>query len=138
MNSLRVSVVGVIMFCISTAVSAQTPPMQDDHSRLKTFLFRLSAAAHIVAQAEDLAETEHCLGQGICHELNPYLARFDTPSRFAVAKFSLATGSVWLSAELFKTHPWWAIAANTGATIGYGYIAHRNAALVAAATHAPK
>jgi len=90
-------------------------------------LFRLTLASAVIAHSMDLAETMHCRGALKCTEANPWLARFSSPSGFAIAKMSIATASLWATAKLRETHRNWALAANLAQTVGFAAIAMHNA-----------
>lgn len=96
-------------------------------ARAEDRIFRASLVSAVVAHGMDLAETQHCLGAGRCRELNPWLARFDSPSGFAIAKMGVAAGSLWATAKLHETHPRWALLANLAQTAAFSAIAIRNA-----------
>ena len=69
------------------------------------WLLKLSFVVALAAHGADLASTEHCLGAGRCRELNPWLARFNTPATFGAAKMGVAGASeLWLY-ELAQEHP---------------------------------
>lgn len=63
-------------------------------------LLRISEAVAIVGHSADLAATEHCLGAGRCHELNPWLARYSNPVSFSVAKMSIASVGLWAASKI--------------------------------------
>lgn len=90
-------------------------------------VFRASLVAAVVAHSADLSETQNCLGSGRCKEANPWLARFKSPSGFAVAKMTVASLSLWGTAKLHESHPRWAIAVNVAQAVGFSVIAARNA-----------
>lgn len=90
-------------------------------------VFTLSEAAAITAHAADLGATEFCLGAKRCHELNPYLARFDDPVAFSVAKFSVVSLQLWAVRKLKDAgHPQLAAVTNFGIAAGFMGIAVRN------------
>ena len=62
--------------------------------------FRASLVAAVAAHGADLATTEWCIGRGTCHESNPWLARFDHPAAFGVAKMGTAAMTLWLTAKI--------------------------------------
>ena len=66
------------------------------------FLLKASFVFAIAGHGADLASTEHCLGAGKCREANPWLARYDSPVRFGVAKMLVAGGSEWGLYEYVK------------------------------------
>lgn len=90
-------------------------------------LFRATLVSAVVAHGMDLAETQRCLGAGRCRELNPWLARVESPSGFAIAKMGLASGTLWATAKLHELHPRLAILANVAQTVTFSWIAVRNA-----------
>ena len=67
--------------------------------------FALSEGFVVLGHSYDLATTERCLGARTCHELNPYLARFDSPLAFTTAKIPLALAQLWLVRKLHDNHP---------------------------------
>ena len=67
--------------------------------------FAVSEGFVVFGHSYDLATTERCLGAKTCHELNPYLARFDSPLAFTAAKIPLALVQLWLVRKLHDTHP---------------------------------
>lgn len=95
------------------------------------FAMRASTLSAGVAHAADTATTMYCRGQGICRESNPWLLRYDRPIPFAVAKTTLAGGTLWATAVLFdhcesvgcKAA---AVGANVGQTIAFGWVARHN------------
>ena len=84
-------------------------------------IFYLSEAVAVTGHAADLASTQHCLGAGRCHELNPLLARYDNPVAFSVAKFSVVSLQLWAVRKMRPTHPRLAILTNIA--IGSGFLA---------------
>ena len=67
--------------------------------------FAASEAFVVLGHSYDLAATEHCLGARTCHELNPWLARFDSPLAFTTAKIPVALVQLWLVRKLHDNHP---------------------------------
>lgn len=59
-----------------------------------------SEAVAVIGHSADLASTQFCLGQGRCHETNPYLLRFSNPTGFAVAKMSVASLGLWATRKI--------------------------------------
>lgn len=92
-----------------------------------TFLYKLSIAAAIAAHGADLAGTEHCLGRGVCREMNPWLARYDNPAVFGAAKMGVAAGGILAADRFAKEHPKWATVLNFTVAGAYSAIAVRNA-----------
>ena len=111
---VRLATVVIVLLCASSAHAQDA-------------LFRASLVSAVVAHSMDLAETQRCLGSGRCTEANPWLARFQSPSGFAIAKMGLASGTLWLTAKLHETHPRWALVANFAQTATFSAIAIRNA-----------
>lgn len=87
-------------------------------------LFALSEAVAVTAHASDLAATQRCLGAGRCRELNPWLARFDDPIAFSVAKFGVA--SVGLYAARKVPNRWLGAAINFGVASAFFTLAAHN------------
>lgn len=96
------------LLAVPTAVEAQT-------------IFHVSEAVAITGHAADLGATQRCVGAQRCHELNPYLGRFNDPVAFSVAKFSVVSLQLWAVRKLRPTHPKLAVVAN--AAIGSGFLA---------------
>lgn len=96
-------------------------------ARAEETAFRTTLVAAVVAHAMDLAETEHCLGAGKCTEVNPWLARFESPSGFAAAKMTVACLSLWATAKLHENHPTLAMWTNLAVASGFSAIAMHNA-----------
>ena len=88
-------------------------------------LLKLSFVFAVAGHGADLATTEYCLGKGACHELNPWLARFDNPAAFGTAKMTVAGADLVGVYDLSKNHPKLALVANfaTGAAF-FGIAAH--------------
>ena len=90
------------------------------------FLLKLTMVTSIAAHGADLASTEHCLGRGVCREMNPALARFTQPAVFGAAKMAVASLSLWGTAHLAARHPKMAVAINVAVTGGYALVAVHN------------
>lgn len=117
---MRICWLVIALLCLARSSAAQ-----------ERQLFKFSLASAVVAHSMDLAETEHCLGAGKCRELNPWLLRFQSPSGFALAKMSLATGTLWITAEVFdrcesRSCKWLAIGSNLGQALAFAAIAVHN------------
>ncbi len=107
-----------VLLVLAPAAEAQEPDVA----------FRVSLATAIVAHSMDLAETMHCRGAGVCREANPLLARFESPSGFAIGKMSIASLSLWLTAKLHEDgHRRLAYTLNVAQTVGFTWLALRNA-----------
>lgn len=89
-------------------------------------LFTVSEWAVLGSHALDAAATQHCLGSGKCHELNPWLARYNSPVRFTAAKVTVAGLQLWAVRKLRPTHPKLAILTNYAIAAGFTAIAIRN------------
>lgn len=96
----------VLFVCVAAPVHA------DDH------LLRISEAVAIVGHGADLASTQHCLGAGRCRELNPWLARYNNPVGFAVAKMGVASVGLWATSKI----PNKTLAAIVNFGIGSGFL----------------
>lgn len=89
-------------------------------------LFTLSEWTVLGAQALDAAATQRCRGAGRCHELNPWLARYDSPVRFTAAKIGVTGLQLWAVRKLRPTHPKLATLTNFAIGAGFTAIAIRN------------
>lgn len=75
--------------------------------------YTLSEWSVLSAHALDAATTQRCLGSGRCQELNPWLARYESPVAFTAAKFGLVAGQLWITRKLARDgHPTLAQAVN--------------------------
>lgn len=81
---------GFVLLCLMVAA----PAVADER------LYRLSEAVAVVGHAADLSATQRCLGSGRCHELNPWLGRYDHPVTFAVAKMSVASLGLYATSKI--------------------------------------
>lgn len=89
--------------------------------------FIASEWAVLVGHSLDAAATQRCLGAGRCRELNPWLARYDSPVRFTAAKSIIAVGQLWAMRKLKASgHPRWATVANAAIASGFTVLAIRN------------
>jgi len=89
-------------------------------------IFAASELAVVIGQAVDLSATQNCLGAGRCRELNPRLARYESPVTFAVAKFAVAGVQLWITRKLHDSHPRWATALNFGVGAAFTGLGIRN------------
>ncbi len=89
-------------------------------------LFTVSEWAVLGSHALDSAATQHCLGSGKCHELNPWLARYSSPVRFTAAKVGIAGLQLWAVRKLKPSHPKLATLTNYLIAGGFTAIAIRN------------
>jgi hypothetical protein len=90
------------------------------------FLLKLTLIASLAAHGADLASTQFCLGAGRCHEMNPALARFESPAVFGAAKMGIAGLGTFGSMKLQENHPKLAIVLNVAVTGAYSVIAYHN------------
>ncbi len=88
--------------------------------------FDLSEFAVVVGHSMDLASTQRCLGSGRCHEVNPFLLRFDQPMAFAASKFGIGGVQLWATRKLQRSHPKWASVINYSIGAGFTALAVRN------------
>lgn len=89
-------------------------------------LFTVSEWAVLSGHSLDAAATQRCLGSGRCHELNHWLARYDSPVAFTAAKMTVASLQLWAVRKLKPSHPKLAIAANYAIAASFVSIAIRN------------
>lgn len=89
-------------------------------------LLKLSFVLALAGHGADLASTEHCLGRGVCREMNPWLARFEQPAIFGAAKMGVAGAGLWATSEFAKSHPKWATVLNLTIAGAYTGIAIHN------------
>ena len=91
-----------------------------------SWLLKLSFVFAIAGHGADLATTEHCLGAQQCHELNVWLARFDQPAAFGVAKMGVAGLSEIGVYELAQNHPRLAFWTNMAIGASFSAVAIHN------------
>jgi hypothetical protein len=89
-------------------------------------LFTVSEWAVLGSHALDAAATQRCIGAGKCYELNPWLARYNSPVRFTAAKVSIAGLQLWAVRKMKPTHPKLATVTNYVIATGFTAIAIRN------------
>lgn len=90
-------------------------------------LHTVSEWAVLTGHGLDAASTQRCLGSGRCRELNPWLARVDSPVGFTAAKFGLAAAQLWATRKMKAAgHPKWATAMNFAIAGAFVAIAVRN------------
>lgn len=89
-------------------------------------VYTVSEWAVLTGHAMDLASTQRCLGAGRCTELNPLLARYESPVTFTAAKFGLAAAQLWATRRMKRTHPKIATVANFAIAAGFTALAIRN------------
>ena len=89
-------------------------------------LFTVSEWAVLGSHALDSAATQHCLGSGKCHELNPWLARYSSPVTFTAAKVGVAGLQLWAVRKLKPSHPKLATLTNYAIAAAFTSIAIRN------------
>jgi hypothetical protein len=89
-------------------------------------VYTVSEWAVLTAHSMDVASTQRCLGAGRCTELNPLLARYESPVTFTAAKFGLAAAQLWATRRMKRTHPKIATVANFAIAAAFTSIAIRN------------
>lgn len=99
-------------------------------------LFTLSEWSVLGAHAADIGSTQRCLGAGRCHELNPWLARYDSPVGFTAAKVGVAGLQLWAVRKLRPSHPRLATLTNYAIAASFTAIAIRNQSIGGVATAA--
>jgi len=92
-----------------------------------TYAYRASELAVLTGHAFDLAATQHCLSAGTCREMNPWLARYSSPTRFTAGKFGIAIVQLWATRKLREGgHPKLAIVTNFAIAGGFTALGIRN------------
>jgi hypothetical protein len=90
-------------------------------------IYTVSEWAVLTGHALDAASTQRCLGAGRCRELNPWLARANSPVGFTAAKFGLAAAQLIVTRRMKAAgHPKWAAVTNYAIAAGFVAIAVRN------------
>lgn len=89
-------------------------------------LFTVSEWAVLGSHALDAASTQRCLGTGRCREVNPWLARYESPVRFTAAKVGVASLQLWAVRKLRPSHPRMATVTNYAIAVAFSAIAVRN------------
>lgn len=107
----------LLLLCLLVSVPA--------HAQDTTF--RISMVTAMAAHGADLATTEHCLGAGLCHELNPFLLRFNQPATFGAVKMGVAALQLWGVAKIHERWPKAATTLNFVTTGIFSAIAAHNA-----------
>jgi hypothetical protein len=111
---------GLILVASCRPVSAQT------FERIYT----VSEWAVLAGHSMDIASTQRCLGSGRCRELNPWLARVNSPVGFTAAKFGLAAAQLIVTRRMKAAgHPKWAAVTNYAIAGAFVGIALRNQAV---------
>lgn len=90
MGSKVLGVVLLLAFTLSSTYS---------YAQVRTELpkyYTASEWAVFYGHAIDTATTQHCLGAGTCHELNPYLGRFKNPIGFTTAKIGIGFAQLYI------------------------------------------
>ena len=73
---------------------------------LKTRAYTASEWALLAGHALDTASTQRCIGAGVCHESNPWLARYEDPLAFTAAKFGVGFLQLWATRTIARRgHP---------------------------------
>lgn len=120
----------LVLLALVLLVSASHAHAQDTGQPTSprfNYAYRASELAVLTGHAFDLAATQHCLGAGSCRELNPWLARYSSPTTFTAAKFSLAIVQLWTTRKLREHgHPKLAITANFALAGAFAALGVRN------------
>ncbi len=88
-------------------------------------IYHISVMTAIAAHGSDLAITEHCLGAGTCHEINPWLGHWSTqPVAFGAMKMGVAAFSLWATSKIPNKTV--ATIVNFGMTAAFTGIAYHN------------
>lgn len=123
----RLLLMVLALLCVAPLAHADDSPPALDTSPRFNYAYRASELAVLTGHAFDLAATQRCLGAGSCHEMNPWLARYSSPTRFTAAKFSLALVQLWTMRKLKEHgHPKIALAANFAIAGGFTALGFRN------------
>ena len=88
--------------------------------------FVVSEWAVMGSHALDAAATQRCLGAGRCREINPWLARYDSPVGFTAAKVTVASLQLWAVRKVRPSHPKLAAVTNYAIAAAFSAIAIRN------------
>ena len=89
-------------------------------------LFTVSEWAVLGSHALDAAASQRCIGSGKCRELNPWLARYNSPVRFTAAKVGVAGLQLWAVRKLRPSHPKLATLTNYTIAAVFSALAIRN------------
>lgn len=90
-------------------------------------IYTASEWAVLAGHSMDIASTQRCLGSGRCRELNPWLARVESPVGFTAAKFGLAAAQLIVTRRMKAAgHPKWAAVTNYAIAAGFVGLAMRN------------
>ena len=114
-----------VLACLASApfAHAQAPVASPRFA----YAYRASELAVLTGHAFDLAATQHCLGAGTCREMNPWLARYSSPTRFTAGKFGVAIVQLWATRKLREAgHPKIAIVTNFAIAGGFTALGIRN------------
>lgn len=123
----RLLLIVLALLCVAPLAHADDSPPALDTSPRFNYAYRASELAVLTGHAFDLAATQRCLGAGSCHEMNPWLARYSSPTRFTAAKFSLALVQLWMMRKLKEHgHSKIALAANFAIAGGFTALGMRN------------
>lgn len=120
----------LVLLALVLLVSAPHAYAQDTGQQTSprfTYAYRASELAVLTGHAFDLAATQHCLGAGSCREMNPWLARYSSPTRFTAGKFGIAIVQLWATRKLRDAgHPKIAIVTNFAIAGGFTALGIRN------------
>ena len=127
MMIVRLLLMVLALLCVAPLAHVDDSPPALDTSPRFNYAYRASELAVLTGHAFDLAASQRCLGAGSCHEMNPWLARYSSPTRFTAAKFSLAIVQLWTMRKLKEHgHPKLALAANLAMAGGFTALGFRN------------
>lgn len=88
--------------------------------------FKISFVFAGVGHMVDTSATQRCLGARACTELNHFLARFDNPVGFALAKGIVAGGTEIVIFDFTKENKPLGIIVNSAIGSGFTYLGYRN------------
>lgn len=94
------------------------------------FIIKLTFVFAITGHGIDLGSTQHCIGRGVCRELNPILLRFENPIGFSAAKMGLAGSTEIVVYDFSKKQPITAALTNVAIGTAFTCIGFRNYNLV--------
>jgi hypothetical protein len=117
--SIGFSMLLAALFIVGSCRTAAAQGIEDK-------VFTVSEWAVLAGHAFDAAATQRCLGSGRCREVNPWLARYDSPVRFTAAKMTVAGLQLWAVRRLRPSHPRLATVTNYAIAAGFTAIAVRN------------
>lgn len=115
-----------VWFCLCLLVAAPVAAQSPWGSPDRGLLFDLSEGSVVMGHALDLAATVDCRATRRCQEANPWLARYERPIPFTLAKFGVAGLGLWATRKLHARHPRLATLANYTIGAGFSALAIRN------------